>query len=700
MADNEELLKLAGERFKIASEADQVERVEADMDVRFALDDEGCQWPEITRGQREGDFPPRPCLSLNKIPEKIDIVDGEFKNLKPSFKIRAVDSKADPKIADIYGGLLRHIEYNSQARAAYNTAYTSCLYSGRGAWRIDVEDDEDDPFVRTLRINRIPNVLSVYWDPDSKKLDKSDARYIFVTDIVGKEQFEADYPDVELDSWPDGETWDTWKSEQGIRVAEYWYKEMVTETYYRVRREMNGLPMAMTVKEPRFDDQIIEEKEIKRPRVKWCKMIANKVIDGPHDDWPSRFIPIVLAFGKENNVRGRSKTRGMVRFARTPQQMYNYWSSSITEQIALAPKSPYLVTAKQIGPYKGQWDQAHIKNYPYLLWDVDDDAPGLMPRREPPPPLSSAVAHELQRMDRDIMAAMGIYEASLGADTPQDRSGVAILARQRQGNISSAPYIENFHLALTYSTRVLIDLIPHVYDTERVVRIIGSDDVETSVPINARPNAPILGQIPVPNGKFLAMPKPPTTEYLNDLTVGKYDVVVDIGPSYTTQRQEALQQLIELAQVAPNLAQGALDIIVENMDLPHGEKLLQRAKKLVPIDIQGLDEGEAPPPPPTPDPLVMLSMKELELKAMDQQLKAREQDRKEFDTQVTAILNMAKAESLARETQMNQIMTTLETLKTHFDAVQGQEQLRLQGRQLQQDQMAQIAEMQQAGQPE
>jgi hypothetical protein len=457
-----------------------------------------------------------------------------------------------------------------------------------------------------------------------------------------------------------------------------------------VRRDVNGLPMVLTVKEPRFDDQVIEEKKVKRPKVKWCKMIANKVIDGPHDDWPSRFIPIVLLFGKEVNVRGQGKTRGMVRFARTPQQMYNYWSSSLTEQIALAPKSPYLVTAAMIGPYKAQWDQAHTKNFPYLMHDVDPDSPTLSPRREPPPAMSSAVAHELQRMDRDIMAAMGIYEASLGGEA-KERSGKAILARQRQGNIASAPYTENFHLALTYSTRILIDLIPHVYDTERIVRIVGTDDKDMAVPINARPNAPMLREMQEPDQKYVAGPREGVTEYLNDLTVGKYDVVVDIGPSYTTQRQEALEQLMELVQAAPQLASVAIDIIVENMDLPHGDKLLERAKKMVPLEIRGLEPGEQPPPPPQPDPLVMLSMEELKIKQQDSETKARDMDRKEYETQVNAIKTLAEAETLARGQQMQEIMSTLQGLKTHFDIMQQQHgmQMAQQEQQMQKQQMAQ-----------
>jgi hypothetical protein len=341
-----------------------------------------------------------------------------------------------------------------------------------------------------------------------------------------------------------------------------------------------------------------------------------------------------------------------------------------------------------IGPYKAQWDKAHTKNFPYLLYDIDTESPQQSPRREPPPAMSSAVAHELQRMDHDIMSSMGIYEASLGQEAPE-RSGKAILARQKQGNIASASYTENFHMALTYSTRILIELIPHVYDTERIVRIVGTDDTDMAIPINARPNSPMLAGMVKPDQKYIAGPREGITEYLNDLTVGKYDVVVDIGPSYTTQRQEALEQLMELVSAAPQLAQVAMDIIVENMDLPQSEKLIERARKMVPIDIRGLEDGEQPPQLPPPDPLILLAQQEL-------QIKEAEQQRKDFDTQVKAMKTMAETQQIAQQAQLNQIMATLEGIKAHFGMELQQDQ-QMHDQQMAQQQVEQQGQSQQEG---
>ena len=644
MAKHDDILQQAAKRFKLVAEQERDEREHADDDIRFASNDDGCQWPAELRKVREGDS--RPCLVLNKIPEKVDQVDGEFKQLRPSIKVRAIDNQADPKIAEIIAGLIRHIEYDSNAKVAYQTAHTSTLLCGRGAWRINLIDSIDDPFVRDIKITRIPNVLTVYWDSYAKQPDLSDADYIFVTEIISKEEFIQQYKDVS-DSWPVDDVWNHWKTDDGVRIAEYWWKDQVDRTFYQVLRYPGGVETVVTVSQPMPEDQIIQEKKVKWPQVRWAKLAAGTVLEGPHD-WPGKYIPVVVELGKEVNIRGQQKTRGMVRHAKDAQRMYNFWSSATTEQVALQPKSPYLATAKMIGPYQAMWDRAHEKNWPYLLYDVDEMAPGAGPRREPPPQMSSAYQHEFMRLEHDIMSAMGIYAASLG-DEGKEVSGRAIQARQRQGSIGSYPYTDSFHTALTYSGKILVDLIPHVYDTERVVRILGPDGEEDTVPINARPGVQ-LPQVPQVPEKLTAGPRDGITQYLNDITVGKYDVAVTIGPSYTVQREETLAILLDIVKTAPGIAQNILDLIVQNMDMPHSEELIKRLKRMVPLGIRDPEPDEQAPEP-QPDPRVMLEMAKLELQKVDLQ-------RKEFEAQVKAIKDLAEAESKEVGAQL-QIMTSL-----------------------------------------
>ena len=633
-----DILKLAIKRFKYSYDDDQDERTFALDDLKFAHNEDNYQWPQKVKEQRLNDMPPRPCLSLNKLPEKIDQVDGEFRQLKPSFKVRVVDSVSDPKTAEIIAGLIRQIEWNSAARNSYNTSHNSVLHCGRGAWRIDIEDNEEDPFTRDLVINRIPNVFSVFWDPDAKKLDQSDGRYCFITDELSADEFNAQYPDVEPGDWVSegNEAYPLWKSEKKIRVAEYWYKEKVSETFCRVKRVINEIETVKTIKKEELQegDEIIEEKSAGVTRVKYCKLIHDKIITGPIE-LPTKHIPVVIETGKEINIQGKSKKRGMIRHAKTPQQMYNYWSSSQTETIALSPKAPYLATAKMIGNYKdAMWDRANITNFVYLLYDIDPMSPNAYPRREPPPQLSPAMAVELNRMEHDIMSAMNIYKASLGDEGSED-SGKAIYARQKQGSTGSYVYTDNFNAALTYSMKVLISLLPYIYDTERIIRIRGADDVEAVVPINARPDAEIAQGSGYPAG---------ATGYINDLSVGKYDIVVSIGPSYSTQREEMATVLGEIIKsMPPKVGMLLLETFINTMDMPGSDVIIKKLQEITKA------EGQ-----PTFDQ--QLSMKKLELDGLKEM-------REVFEAKVQAIADLMSAEAKERGQQLNEITAFMQQLQ-------------------------------------
>ncbi|KKL81379.1 hypothetical protein LCGC14_1995380, partial [marine sediment metagenome] len=376
---DKDLLYTSIKQYEEARDADDRERTWIDTDTKFAIDHEGCQWPKDIRTQREEANPPRPTIVNNKIPEKIDQVDGEFRQLRPSVKVRPVDSKADPQIAEIYGGIIRHIEYQSNARSAYNTSHTSVLYGGRGAWRIDLEDDEFDPFIRNIVINRIPNILTVVFDQYCKKQDRSDARFIFITEDLPEAVFEAKYPGVPIVPWnSDEKTWNAWRHEKTITVAEKWWKEKVNREYVQIE-DYTGQVYTEAIdkfkesgkseKDPytlnnldrlEQDGKIIERKTVKEDKIKWALMTAGQIIkdEGTGEkinDWPGKYIPIVLQFGKEVWVEGQAKVRGMVRFGRGPQEIYNYFTTKNVEVNALEPIPPWMVTPSMINKYKDTW---------------------------------------------------------------------------------------------------------------------------------------------------------------------------------------------------------------------------------------------------------------------------------------------------------------------------------------------------------
>ena len=653
------ILLAARKRYVMARKVDKTERKLADEDTRFAIDDEGCQWPKEVRTARESLKPPRPCLVMNKIPEKIASVEGEFQQLRPSIKVKPVDSQADPKIAKIFGGLMRHIEYNSNARAAYNTSHSCVLHGGRGAWRVNIVNDQDDPFEQDLEIGRIPNPQSITWDPFAKKIDRSDGRFLFIEDIIPEDDVKRDYGEINLGDWPtEDET--VWRTDDGLLVCEYWWIEDKDMVFHRVERE--GTEITVREDKLREEDVPIADKSMTAlvPKVYWCKMIANKILEGPYDDWPGKYIPIILEFGKEVNVGGKAKTRGMVRFGKEPQRMYNYFTSSEAEQIALAPKAPYLVTPSMVKGHENQWESMNTQNYAYMLFNPDSAMAGQGPKREAPPLLSQAMVVAKQGMEHDIMSAMNVYAASLG-DQGSEVSGKAIDSRTRQGSIGAYGYTDNFENSLLHSAKVVVDLIPSVYNTEKIVRIRGESDDEKMVAINARPDSDIMQRPGIDKDLQTVTDH---SEYINDLSIGKYDIVATIGPAYTTQREEALEKMIRIFELMPNLAAAAPDLIIGLMDIPMSEALLDRAKKLVPDGMRELDPGEEPPaeqPPSTED---MIKMKEVELKFMEQM-------RKDFEAGVNSLKTIAEAEAVERGQQFNEYMAKMQIM---VDTVQQRQQ--------------------------
>ena len=662
--DKDKILAIARERFEEASEADQPERVEADEDVRFAINDGGCQWDANVKSMRENAHPPRPCLVVNLIPEKIDQAEGEFRQAEISYKVRPVDSVGDPRTANILAGMLRAIEYDSKARNAYNSSFNSTLYSGRGAWRWDVVEDEDNPWVRSLKISRISNVFTLYWDPFAKELDKSDARYWFETEMVPKEEFNEKYGDENWDDWEKSEEWESWFADNSRRVANYWWVEQENVTYYKVNR----LGEEKIVTELDEFDEIIEEKTVKRPKIKWCKLTAGSILEGPHTDWPSRYFPFIVQVGKEVTVRGKNRSRGKVRFAKEPQELYNYAVSQLTELLSLAPKARFLISARMIGAYKDIWDNANIENNIFLPYESDPANPGAKPDFIPPVPIDSSNFNVLAVMEHNIMSTMGRNQASLG-DKGDEKSGKAIFARQAQGVSGDTTYTTNFEAALLHSCRVGIDLIPHVYDTERIARIIGEDQAELDIPINAGHEmmGQMAGQVPE---QYMVQQE---NGLLNDLGVGRYDARVTVGPSYNTQREESLAMLVELAGRAPQYIQALIVGIVENMDLPKSDQILKRLKAAIPQEFG----GDMQPQPQQTDPKLVIEMQKL---MIDQ----NEQQRKWFDSYFKSIGVVAQAESLEAGQQIDQYMGIVDRHQKQIELEQQQQQLEQQQAQQQQ----------------
>lgn len=541
-------------------------------DLNFA---NGDQWPQNLKAERDLDG--RPSLTINKVANYGDQIIGDIRQNEPSIKVKPVDSGSDPETAEILTGLIRNIEVQSGAEVAYDTAIESAIWCGKGAFRVVTQYSDDDTFDQDIRIKRIKNPFTVYWDPSAQEWDKSDAKYCFITERIPIDEFDRLYPDAAATDAPGGKDKDTqWAADKSVRIAEYFKKVPEKKTLYLIKDPFTDAETVSLEKKEGFE--VLKSRKVETEKIVWYKTNGREILEGPKD-WPGKYIPICEVWGKEINIEGKTIYRGIVRHAKDPQRLYNFSRSSSAELTSLAPKAPYLVSAKMIQNYQQFWKTAHKKSYPYLPFEADPTLPGVIPQRTQPVSQSTAITQEIMIADQELHDTTGLQQASLGQKS-NEKSGKAILARQREGDISNFVYYDNLGRAMTYCGKILLDLIPKIYDTARIVRLIKEDGSSEFVPVNQPTEAKDENGIAI--------------QKIYDLTVGKYDVVVSIGPSYTTQRDESASMMMEFLKVVPMAGPVIADLVAKNMDWPGADEITKRLKALLP---PGMADGQPLPQP-------------------------------------------------------------------------------------------------------
>ncbi len=550
---DKEILELAKERFNRCMDFEAENRERWLEDMEFA---DGDQWPESIKTDREAEN--RPCLTMNKIPLFLRQVVNDIRQIRPAIKTRPVDSQADPETAEVLNGMIRAIEQDSSAESAYDWAAEHAAKAGVGYWRYTTEYEHESTFDQVIKAERIRNIFSVYLDYGAEHQDASDSRFGFIIQRFPKDDFENKYPDAKSE-WTEGqgEDDDYWFGETHVRVAEYW--EVVEEkfTLRQVIDPATGEGGLIDV-EPEDWMEVVNERESSRRKVIQRLITGAEILET--NDWPGRYIPIVRCMGRESDIEGEIKIKGMVRDLRDPMRQYNYFRSASAERVALYSKAPYVGPK---GAFKNpKWRSANTKNYAYLEYDGD-----VAPRREPPPDVSTGFTAEVQTAAEELKGISGIYDAGLGARS-NEVSGVAIDSRQMESDVSNFDFVDNLARAMTYAGKILVDLIPKIYTGPRVVRILKPDGQEEAVQLNQ----PYVD---------------PTTQQPRNyqLDAGRYDVVVDVGPSYTTQRKEASESMLELLKAFPQAAPIVGDIFAKNLDWPDADEVSKRLKTLLPTEI-------------------------------------------------------------------------------------------------------------------
>ncbi len=615
-SEKDPLFTEAMRRYKASVEATQENRVDMIDDQRFAA---GDQWPDDVKAMRVG----RPMQTINRLPAFVDQIIGDARQNKVAIKVFAGED-GDVEVAKIYSGLIRSIENRSNADFAYDTALEQTATFGFGAWRIKTRYVDDDTFDQEVTIERIPNALNVHFDPSAIQPDYSDAEYAIVVDSISKDEFKARWPKASESNFQTEHMQAGWASGDNMQIAEYWYKERTPATLYLLN---DG---TATFDRPTAPELVIRERKSEKCVVKMCIMSGAEVLE--QAEWAGRYIPIVGVNGKEDMVDGKRILRGIVRHAKDPQRMYNYWRTIDTETKALAPKAPVMVTTKQLDGLAEYWSDALSGNLPYLPYNPDPTAP--MPQRLNAGMQDKGFEQAAMLAVDEMKATTGIYSAALGEQS-NETSGRAILARQREGDTANFAYIDNLSRAIRYSARVIIDLIPKIYDTERVVEIMGIDGQKKLERINTA-----------------RVTEDGVIEQVNDLTTGRYDLVVDVGPSYTTKRVEALNMMVEIAKMNPAIMQVAGDLIVKSMDWDGADAIAERLKRTVPANIIGdEEEGEGEDKELPAEVTQMIEQgKQLiaQLQQENDQLKEENEDKdedrrlKQYEIDVKAMLESAK----------------------------------------------------------
>jgi hypothetical protein len=557
----------------------------------------GDQWDVKAKQMREKDG--RPVLTVNMLPQFVKQMTGDVRKSPPSIKVMPAGGKASKETAEGYTGIIRNIEQQSQAKDCYIKAVENAAQAGQGAWEVVTEYSSDDAFEQDIRIRPILDPFGVLIDPFCQLLDKSDMRYAFKFDYITVEDFKKEYPGKAVVGAPGGvenQTIFPWKVNDVIRIAEYWRRIPVKKTLYLMpdgtvlddAKLEQETPEVQAVIQQGVDEGAIKTRNVDAFKVEKFIISGADKLSGPHA-WAGRFIPICVAVGEETTMEGSTVRKGMIHDARDPQRIYNYTRSASVEAVALQPKSPFMVTQKQVEGREGMWAKAGSSNMAYLVFNPDSQNPG-EPKRSPPPIASTGLDSQAMIASEDIKRVTGIYDASLGSRS-NETSGVAINARQQEGDTATFLYPDNLGRAIGYCGKILVDLIPRIYDNQRQVRILKEDGTAEMLPVNQGKGLP--PGAPPPIDEQTGKPKP-----LYDLSDGEYDVAVTVGPTFATQRAEAVANMVEIVRADPRMMPLIGDLLISNMDWPGADEMAKRLRKANGIP----EEGEPPPEPPPPPP--------------------------------------------------------------------------------------------------
>lgn len=719
-AEPDDLVEEAKEIFKLCAERERDNRDRYIEDVKFGRLGEEHQWPEAIRRQRDEDG--LPCLTINQMPTFVHQVINDTRQNKPTINVNPVDSGADRWTAQIISGGIRHIWQISNGDAVTDTAVDCSASGGFGYMRVVIEYTHDDSFDQDIKLKAVPDPLAVYGDPRSLEVDSSDWKNAFVTELIPLKEFKKEYPGAAATSFDAArlmQMGELWYQDSSVLIAEWWNRE---EVMREILKLSNGWIVGEDVyKEQKdmFDAAMVTVKANRQAR---SHKVTQRIMNGAEiietNPWPGRFIPIIPVYGETVVIEGKRHLRSLIRDGKDPQRNFNYWRSKSSEVAATSSDNPFIGPESAFaGEYADRWDRANSEKFPFLAYP-DGSTP---PQREGYKGVDPAAMQEAANAANDIRSTIGMHQAALGMPSGNAKSGVAIDAEKVEGDVGTFHFTDNLSRSIRHTGNVLVDLMPHVYTPGRYLRVLGPDGVENFAQLGERPpgqSAP--GPLPpTPGQAAIGAPQPipasspavpgapgapapvsslppgvaaaptlppappqgpqpnlptatppaqplsskPDFSQIYDIGVGKYDVVVTAGPGYTTKRQEAQAQMLELVSHFPQLAAIIGDLIAKNADWPEADEIQRRLQALLPPQIQALINGGQGQPQIPPQLMQQIQQGKQLIQNLSQALQKCQQE-----------LSAAKSDNSVdlMKAQTDQLKTQVDAFYAQTDRMQAQ----------------------------
>ena len=577
--DLSEIVIAARDRFRRGLSFVNTNRTLALADTQFVLGDSDNLWQWPTEYAEERSRSSRVVLTINATAQHCNQIINDIRQRRPAVKISPVDDGADKETADILAGLVRNIHATSQSDIAHDVAIEHAVYGGEGYSRVVTEYKDDTSFDQCIRVKPIMDPNLVVMDPAAVLPDRSDAQWCFVFERIHRSDFERMFPDCDPVSWNlPNEIASDWYDTDTVLVAEYFWCEYSADELWLMP---DGPRLKSDLKGGKRPEQW---RKVTRKQWKWAKLCGGE--DQPMDtrDWPGSLMPVVAYIGKEVIAGGEVVRKGLVRDLKDPARMLNYSYSEAVQTVALQNKAPYMAAAEAIESFEDEWKNANVTAPLYLPFNAydDDGNPLPAPSRQETPQLAVAQVQLMQIATDQLRAASGQHASNFGIKS-EAKSGIGIERLKVQGDTATFHFPDNFRRSLHYEARVIVDLIQRVYDVRRVERTIGLDGKESSAVLEPELRPGEYREIPSEDGdadKIVRLFNPGLMQY---------DITIDTGPSYSTQRQEGFSAMMEIASGAPAIMEKAGDLVFEAADFPMADKIAARLRRALP---PGLTEDD------------------------------------------------------------------------------------------------------------